>query len=264
MLVSNVIVAASVMLWAGASASPIVMADRRSFVFRVMQDDDTWKPHLRVGIKINTNAVQSNTVSGILLELSSGRQGSTAWSDGIVNITTALAVVANVVTRHFAENEALDFALSVIASAIRCRTLSNIAIQLRAIIATPEADREQLIACIRHTLIAYADKLARLNEPLNVESEIFYGWEAAIRYATNDTTTPVQRLVDEALLSRCEINDDVTKTSLRSIAVKNVESLSDPKETFYKLQNELTEMFNDIPVHTMDYGLRDGYYLGRK
>lgn len=243
MLASNVIIAAAVILWAGTAAAGPILGDDRSFVFRMMQDDDdsSWKRHLRVKIKTNTNALQSKTVRGILRELSAGLldPGSDVGDVTKTVTVSAVAVVANVVTRHFAESEALDFALSALASAIRCRTLSYVAIQLRAIIATPESDRDPLLAGVRQTLNVYVHKLARLKEPLNVEFEMFNGWDVAMRHAADDTT-PVHRHVKDVLMSECETDDPVTNTT-------SFDSPSDPKTIFDMMQDKLAEMFNDIP-----------------
>lgn len=253
----------------GWASAELIMYNAQDFVAEVMQNDLLWAPYLNVNVNLDLNAV-SYTGQRIIHDLSVVEQPAAATAAGQhVTRVHALTVVARVVTSHFHESDALELALVVIASAVKCNTLQYLAMQVREVRGTEEepapTDVERLLI-VWDTMVQYLDKLARLKEPLTDEAPMYREWEAVVRSSGTGTSkyaelAPFAEIVGKKLESTCAdpVKVEFFETLKHDSEIENEGSSDSAQTVFARSQNELKKMFEVLPVSTMDGSLWDVY-----
>lgn len=303
-IMNYVVMALGTTMWAAGTSGSQFMDDAPSFVFEVMKNDDLWKEKLSVYVKVDT-AMVPVAAKNVLKELGAGTtdqpaatadnsqpaavdepQPAAAAADdsqpatetrpeaGRTSVVTvnALLVVAKVVLSYHQESEALEMAMSVIASSVKCNALQYVSVQLRAVdimMSAADFDREviaQRISDVWNTLLSYLDKLSQLKEPLGVESEMYREWETvavnwsapkAVAIAATELFQKIRKLMDDSLSATCQ-HSAYEQYEARLGLNPETENWDSPEGVaaiFNKCQDALDTMFGTIPISTIDLKL---------
>jgi len=240
-----------------------IITDTHKFLERIVNDDQHWAPVLDARVKIDTAVLSPSALAllrgldAIQPEHDEARRARIMWrpssskapaDDAAVVTVNALEVIVEAVTVHFYEGGAMDLAMSVFASVIRCNALLPIAIQVRAVgVIGGRADAAMLMAVLKN-LITYVNKVTRLKDPLTAEPELYAKWLTAIGHiGTDDAAAAVDmsamsRLLQDHLHAACIMDDD---------GAQDVQE-DEAKTTFDAAQAKLDEFVKNIKVDTMD------------
>lgn len=264
----------------------LILHDTRSFLFDVMENDSKWAEVLNARIKIDTSVVpiaartvlyemgiitNANSRHGFKQNEMDGNETSSSAidvkEDSKFVIANALQVLAHVVSKHYKENDALDFGLTVVVSAVSCNVLPFLAILLQtaSMIHDVNIYREQY-NIIRNYLHTFLDKLARLKQSLVVESNIYWEFMGVMTKSNAKTpriTSAMKGFVESAVNNLCDSENSLYKffiDKLHTATKENDTTVSIIFEAFHKTLNKL---FESIPVTTMNKNLWE-MYLNRQ
>lgn len=263
-------------------------AINRKLLLDVTANDKVWAKHLDVGIKLNKKTLSAAAHKvlvglGVIDAMSTGavdsaqepnqeqkseqeqatgvtgEKGQEPESKNMV-VAKALYIVVDVASHYRNHGVALDFALDTIASAIKCKTLMYILVQLHAIKETNDLQNDAISVQPQEvwtTLINVLDKMAVLKKSFESEFQLYQRWEVV---ATQDKSSQLppdfeifQNLVETSLTESCEMNNiDKIKEHLNLHNPEKWESVDRTMAIFSDCQKSLKEMFDDIPISTMD------------
>lgn len=183
----------------------------------------------------------------------------------------ALHVVADVVSYHLHESDALEFGLAAIVSAVKCNVLEHVAMQAhcvdRALSAGPAPVNDARVTTVWNELAVYLDRLARLREPVADESELYRLWTAVTIKARDATLVaadlaPFRATVDGSRQAVCgdapppELVPDKRKYDPAAEHWNNADGLA---AIFDRSQRELDDTFRRLPVTTWNRELWNEY-----
>lgn len=249
------------LLWIRAS-SEMIIADTRAFIVDMMRQDARWAPYLNVNVKVDTGVL---TVAARNVLASVAKAGGTvqtgedaAAADGTVTVNV-LHAIGEVVSAHAEEGDAFAFGMSLIASAVKCTVLKDVWLQLRVLGAQlPDSLHAYpaWMSDVRTNLTGYIDKLARLKEPLAVETRIYRAWTDALWESTPlrsgdhvrpasvavGDVAPTRNLVYESLTSACELCAE---------DAENWTTHDDVSRIMADSQARLDEIFRELPIRSM-------------
>jgi len=256
----------------------------RKFVLDVSANDHIWAKHLDVGIKFDPKKL-SAAARKVLIDLNvlttahpatvepapepgaeqkpdveQAAEEKAGGSRRDLLVARALQIVIEVASRYNRHGMANDFALDAIASAIKCKTLMYMLVQLYAIKKTHELQNDAITSQpseIWNTLVHVLDKVAVLKESIEEEFELYQRWEVvATQVKTKDLPSDFdvfQRLVEKTLDETCEVSTfEQIKKHIQFDNTENWESAVDTMKIFMKCQDMLKEMFKKIPISTMN------------
>lgn len=273
-------------LYVVASMVPRTMTFRifseatRKFVLGVTANDLTWAEHLNVGIKIDPKTLTA-TPRKVLMRLKGLKalstitmkpgaehkpdQGKTAEENAPgqkeeVWVARALHIVIEVASRYNKHGMALDFAMKSIVTAIKCKTLMYILVQLHAIKQTHEQHNDVINSQSLNVLVSLnylLDKVAMLQESFEEEFELYERWVVvASQVKSKDMLSDLegfQTLVQKTLDDKCEISTlESIKKHIQLDDTNTSASPEDTIKTFTDCQDKLKNMFNQIPLSTMN------------
>lgn len=282
MLRTFVVAAVAVTLWTEASGHMII-ADTREFIEEIMQQDVHWAPYLNVNVKVNmtmlTIAARNVLASVAKTKKPQAVPGDTDAEpepepepeDGIA-IVNVLHAIAEVVSTHFEEGDALDFGMSLIASAVKCSVLKNIALQLRALsVQLPDSLHAypSWMSDVWKNLIQYIIKLSQVKESLEFEALIYRSWMNTLWESTplqvdTDDVRLLPVVVGDMSLTRDLVNESMTSTcELCTADAVAADEQFDPTAVDWtthdsisrimsKSQERLERIFHDLTFRSMN------------
>jgi len=177
-----------------------------------------------------------------------------------VVVAKALHIVVDVASNYNKQSITLDFALDAIASAIKCNTLMYILLQLKAIKDANKLQNE-IIKTQPHdvwdTLIQVLDKVAVLKDSIKDEFDLYRQWKIVASQVNNKDLPPsftfFEKLVEKMLGESCELNKiEHIEEHIQLDHVETWDTFNKTMNTFARLQTLLKQMFNDMPISTMD------------
>lgn len=256
--------AAIVALWPTAVESFVY--DAREFVLDVMHNDLVWAKHLDVVIKIEPKML-STAAQNVLIGLKALDRAQDPQQSTPVMVR-ALNIVADVASNFSGHGLALEFALSAIASAIKCNALSHVLMQLHAIEQTIALQNENIKAQsgqVWKTLVHILDKLALLKESIDVEFEMFQQWTTVVNQNMSNTLPKdfhdFKALVVKTLNASCALCefDEIQEKMNFNGETENWNTHDGAMQIFSKSQKLLSEMFDDIPITTMQLEIWESF-----
>ncbi|KAL5234240.1 hypothetical protein ACI65C_001650 [Semiaphis heraclei] len=176
-----------------------------------------------------------------------------------VVVAKALHIVVDVASVYNKHSMALDFALDAIATAIKCNTLMYILVQLKTIKDVYRMQNEIIKTQPQNvwdTLIQVLDKVAVLKDSIKDEFDLYRQWAVVTTQVTNThlptSFSDFEKLVEKMLGESCELNQiERIEEHIKhdhGESWNKVESIN----TFTLLQRLLKQMFEDMPISTMD------------
>lgn len=252
----------------------------QKFVLGVTADDLTWAEHLNVGIKIDPKKLKA-TPRKVLMGLEKLKalskivvkpgkeqkpdQGKTAEEKAPeqkeeVWVARALHIVIEVASNYSRHGMALDFAVESIVTAIKCKTLMYILVQLHAIKKTHEQHNDVINSQPFDVLVSlshFLDKVAVLKESIEEEFELYERWVVvASQVKSKDVLSDLevfQTLVQKTLDDKCELSTlESIKKHIQLNDTNTSESPEDTEKIFMDCHDKLKKMFNQIPISTMN------------
>ncbi|VVC39267.1 Hypothetical protein CINCED_3A002049 [Cinara cedri] len=182
--------------------------------------------------------------------------------DKTVVTISALQVLVHIISTHYEESDALEFGLSVIASAIKCHVLQIISIMLRAIDEETINDyKSEWYSDVWVSLELFIDKIAWLKETLAIESTLYREWENLMLHTNTNVLEPamdelefIRDLVDESLYSACEhsSHDQIAKILKFNSEIDRWTFPKGIRSIFNKSNKKLRNIFQAIPISTME------------
>lgn len=287
MLALNVFLFVSAMLLTKTKGG-LIKYDGKSFILNVMENDHLWTPVLHVNINVDLDKVPyfakkmvNQLVDGTKFQPpsdSSETPKSENPSDSQespespkarnVAVLNALNTVAEIVSLRFLKSDTVELGLAVIASAVKCTTLEFMSTQMRAIrkLFEKEKTKESLkLRTIWDNLIQYLNKLGRLKDSLEIESDMFHEWRAMMieagrtDFASGKMTKivagleTISKLINDSFASTCESHEyHMFESKLKLDAtLANWDTVEGLMYIFNRCEEQLNETFATIPVETM-------------
>lgn len=299
MLALNVWLAASVTLWVGAYREKFTY-DKLTFLYDVVKEDEYWMQYLDVEVKIDP-AVVSIAAKNVMQDLNLVQSAQVAHrpapappnpepvdtsrlstssdekpKDGGESVVSAkaLRLIVDVVTKHNKESDAIEFGMVVMTSAIKCKILPYILIQLKVIEELMDREDPETVyrpKTIWKNLVQYIDKIALLKDSLHVAAEMYHKWSIVVSQtfgATLDSITgtigdvkPFKELLQSTLNELCVVNtvEEIEALLNFNPDVEKWDTPEGPRAIFHKCQNKLQEVFDGLPFTTMDLTLWSDY-----
>lgn len=233
--------------------------DARRFMTTIVNEDRYWADTLDVAVRIDTKLLGRSAVE-LLQDLGAvepKRDGGGSDAPPSTTVVTAIAldVIVEAVTVRYHNSDAVQLAMSVFVSAIKCHALRLIAAQVNAIGAAGNERLEEKITwltAVLSNLISYMDKLARLRDPLTGVSDLYAEWLKVIGGTTPPggdsgdggpsvaNTDRMSRLIDDEANGACEANTS---------GWQRVEG--DGGVTFAETQERLDKFLGDLKIGAM-------------
>lgn len=179
----------------------------------------------------------------------------------------ALHVVADVVSLHTGESDALEFGIAVMASAVRCSVLQYVAVQVHAIERSldsqPAAVNATRLTAVWDTLVLFLNTLTRLKESVAIESELHQRWVMVVeqmiaRTLKADNLTSFQKLMDANHKSTCSnvvSPEQVPEQFGFNKETENWSTVDGINAIFNKSQKALDNIFKHFSVNTDNLSL---------
>lgn len=300
MLALNVWLTACAALWAGARGEEMVY-DALTFLYDVVKDDEYWMRYLDVKVNVDPTVV-SAAARSVLQDMhlvppasvahrpatappnpepvdtsrpsaSGGDEGPESSSSSTVS-AKALRLIVNAVTKHNREGDAIEFGMSVLASAVTCNVLPYVMVQLKAIeqmTGKEDPNNYHRPQAVWKNLVLYMDKMARLKDSLRTVADMYHRWGVVVGQTfepTLDSVTgavgdvgPFKELVKNSMDELCDagaVDQTIARMNFDP-AVENWKTAEGVHAIFQKCENDLRELFDHLPFITMDMTLWSDY-----